>query len=125
ARRARQEVRGPLEQTGDCAFTGKLALPERGRWFVYLELDQSGEGVEVWLPVIAGDGTRAFEKESWIYIPPARTVNAISIVAGTVIYALSLALVTAVVLAFRRTRARRAAGEIDPVEAFQHSAPRS
>lgn len=116
ARRAREEVRGSLQQTGDCTFSGQLSLPERGRWFVYLELDQSGEGVEVWLPVISGDGTREFAKESWIYIPPTRKVNAISITAGIIIYGLSLALVTAVVVGFRRTRARRLAGETDIVE---------
>lgn len=116
ARRAREEVRGPLQQTGDCTFTGQLALPERGRWFVYLELDQSGEGVEVWLPVMSRDGTRTFEKESWIYIPPTRKVNAVSISAGIVIYAISLALVAAVVIGFRRTRARRQADEPDPAE---------
>jgi hypothetical protein len=116
ARRAREEVRGPLEQTGDCTFTGQLALPERGRWFVYLELDQAGEGVEVWLPVISGDGTREFDKESWIYIPPTRKVNAISISAGIVIYAVSAALIAAVVIGFRNTRARREANEPEPVE---------
>ncbi len=117
ARRAREEVRGPLQQSGDCTFTGQLALPERGRWFVYLELSQAGDEVEVWLPVISGDGTREFDKESWIYIPPTREVNAISLTAGTIIYAISLALFAAVIVGFRRTRERRAAGVIDPADA--------
>jgi hypothetical protein len=116
ARRAREEVRGTLQQTAACTFTGQLSLPDRGRWFVYLELDQSGKGVEVWLPVMSRDGTRTFEKESWIYVPPTRKVNAISISAGIIIYALSVALITAVGIGFRRTRARREAGIIDPAD---------
>ncbi len=102
ARRAREEVRAPLARGERCTFGGEIQLPERGRWFVYLELDRQGEAVEVWLPVIAGEGTKTFEKRSWIYIPPERTVNEVSVISGAIIYAVSLALFGMNIVAFRR-----------------------
>lgn len=110
ARRARHEVRAPLTPAGNCTFTGTLQVTERGRWFVYLELNAPEGPVEVWLPVIAGDGQAHSTKTSWIYIPPKRNVNAVALVSGTLIYALSLALFGSCIVAFRRTREQRRAG---------------
>jgi len=114
ARRARQDVRGDLRPSGACQFTGTLQLPERGRWFVYLELTGRTGAVEVWLPVIEASGQHTYTKTSWIYIPPKRTVNALALSSGAIIYAISVGLFGLCVIAFRRTRAERAAGGSGP-----------
>ena len=115
ARRARQDVRAELRPAGACRFEGTLELPERGRWFVYVELTGRPGPVEVWLPVTEASGQHTYTKTSWIYIPPKRTANAVALGSGVIIYAISVGLFGLCVVAFRRTRAQRVAGHDLPV----------
>lgn len=59
-----------------CRYEGAIELPGRGRWFMYLELEQNGIPLEAWLPV--------------------------QVAAGIVLCVLSAALLRAIVFVFRR-----------------------
>jgi hypothetical protein len=101
ARRAGVVRAAPLQLSG-CSFSGGTSVDERGRWFVYAELQQEGTTLETWLPVHALKGTdRAFEKERFVYIPPKRSTAAGELVGGTLLYGAMLALL---IMAFRLTR---------------------
>jgi hypothetical protein len=53
ARRANRVVTADLRRDGSGAesFTGRVVLPEPGRWFVYVEVRQQEQVLEAWLPV--------------------------------------------------------------------------
>lgn len=71
ARRAGVTLSAALTTSDVCTFTGAIHLPERGRWFVYVELRQAeGPSVEAWLPVIVGKASVAFERTTTLYMPP-------------------------------------------------------
>lgn len=103
ARRAGVTLRAPLEKRG-CAFRGSLTLPERGRWFVYAEMERDGRTVETWLPVSVGDGpARVAEDGRYAYFPPERSDSAVKVIAGAALYAGMLALVVAAFALIRRS----------------------
>ena len=94
-RRAGEVRRGPLELAG-CRFSGQVAVPDRGRWFVYAELRRDGRQIESWLPIEAGDGTRRnHEAGRYAYEPLDSSAGLAQILAGVVIYAGMAALVLA------------------------------
>ena len=95
ARRGGQTLRAPLTLTG-CRFTGRLEVPDRGRWFVYAELTRNGRPIESWLPVEAGDGTRrTSEANRYAYEPDDSAAGIGQVVAGIVLYAGMGALIVA------------------------------
>ena len=110
ARRAGEVVRGPLSKDG-CRLQGSLALPARGRWFVYVELTRSGRTVESWLPVDVGSGaSRASARDRYAYFPPERSAGTAKTVAGALLYAAMLALLYATLLLVRSGAGGRGPG---------------
>jgi hypothetical protein len=105
ARRSGVTMTAPLQAAGRCGFAGTVGLPERGRWFVYAELQMEGEGgVEAWLPVDAGPADGRFQKLAPLYRPPAARGSRVEIVAGVVLYAVNLGIFALTVVTFRRFR---------------------
>ena len=101
-RRAGQTLRAPLELTG-CRFTGRIVVPDRGRWFVYAELRRDGREIESWLPVEAGDGTRRnHDAARYAYEPDDSSAGSAQFVAGILLYAGMAALVVATFRLVRR-----------------------
>lgn len=95
ARRAGETLRGALRKAG-CELRGTLAIPSRGRWFVYAELRRDGQAVESWLPVSVVDGAgEAADSGRYAYVPPDRPQSTAKVVAGALLYAAMLALLYA------------------------------
>ena len=101
ARRTGQTLHGTLERKEASRFSGAIALPERGRWFVYAELTRSGEDLEAWIAVIISDNPLTFERSSSLYIRPESTESPLKVVGGVIVYAADLVLVGAVIVLFR------------------------
>ena len=109
ARRGGQTLRAPLT-ISDCRFTGRIEVPERGRWFVYAELRRDGRDIEAWLPIQAGDGThRASESDRYAYEPDDSAAGAGQVVAGIILYVGMAALVVATFALVRPTLRRQEA----------------
>ncbi len=106
ARRGGVAVRGPLAVAG-CRLRGAVALPTRGRWFVYVELRTPRGPVESWLPIRAGAGERASAVARYAYAPAQRSSSAVKRVVGGVLYAVMIALLAATFLLLSPTRASR------------------
>jgi len=104
ARRGGVVVRGPLAVAG-CRLQGAVALPTRGRWFVYVELQTARGSVESWLPIRAGAGERASAVARYAYAPAQRSGSAVKRVVGGVLYAVMVALLAATFLLLSPTRA--------------------
>lgn len=104
ARRAGRARHGSLRVAGDCAFEGTITLPERGRWFVYLELVSSGETLEAWMPVtLTSTGAQSSEERTVpLYLAARPRSSWLQVGAGVVLYAVNFAFLGAIVLAFRR-----------------------
>ena len=95
ARRAGVEQRSPLDVRG-CAFSGRLTVAERGRWFVYAELRDGERIVETWLPVHAGEGRRRVAADDrYAYVPERRSSGAVKLIGGVALYGTMLALLVA------------------------------
>jgi hypothetical protein len=107
ARRAGETIRGPLTKTG-CRLDGALAVPGRGRWFVYAEMRRDGRPVESWLPIAAGgERTTHFEAARYAYIPAEASGSLVKVIGGVLLYAAMAALVVATfVLITRSSRDR-------------------
>jgi hypothetical protein len=102
ARRAGIELRAPLTRDG-CRLEGSLALTERGRWFVYAEMDRGDRKLETWLPITLGSGpARVHERDRYVYEPPTRSGGAAKAAAGVALYAAMLALLAGAALLIRR-----------------------
>jgi hypothetical protein len=109
ARRAGVTERGPLRRRG-CELRGHVAVPERGRWFVYAEMRREGRRVETWLPVVVRDSaTRVADEDRYAYHPPDVSGAAVKAIAGVVLYGGMLALVVATFVLTARTGAGRRA----------------
>lgn len=117
ARRGGAAMRKPLAVTG-CAFHGQLDVSERGRWFVYAELEVGSRMVESWLPIHVNGGDRRSEDSRYAYEPPERESSAAKYVGGAVLYAMMAALLWATFrlvgrnLATRPPRAAAAAASL-------------
>lgn len=110
ARRAGGVRSAPLAQAGGCRFSGELVLPDRGQWFVYAELLDQGRPRETWMPVLVGDGSWSGAKATELYAPRRPEDSSFQQLAGIVLYGVNLALVIAVVVLYRRERARTPLG---------------
>lgn len=95
ARRAGDTRRAELVRTG-CEVAGSITLPQRGRWFVYLDLQRDGERIESWLPVEAGGDARRVEDPSrYAYVADRSGQDAIKVVLGVLLYGAMLGLLWA------------------------------
>jgi hypothetical protein len=99
ARRAGRITTGPLEPAGGCRFTGSVEVADAGRWFVYTEAYVAGRSTEAWLPVEDG----AHRKATVLYIASGDGPHVVQVVAGVVLYAGVVAILAAIVVAYRRT----------------------
>lgn len=107
ARRAGQTLRAALTKRG-CRLHGALAIPERGRWFMYAEMRRAGRAVESWLPVSVRDGSgRAAEADRYAYFPPERSNSSVKAIGGVVLYGGMLALLYATFILIRASRRQR------------------
>jgi hypothetical protein len=102
ARRAGETLTAPLVEEGRCRFGGSIGLSERGRWFVYAELDHRGDAVETWLPVDREAGEVVSDDARSLYRPPAVKDPAIKTVLGILIYAVLIAALVAIAILYRR-----------------------
>lgn len=101
ARRAGEELESPLRRAGKCELAGTIGLPDRGRWFVYAELEHEDELVETWLP-LETDGDIRREESRSVYVPPDTDDTWIKRVAGVLVYLLLLGVLVAIPLIARR-----------------------
>jgi hypothetical protein len=102
ARRAGETLTAPLVEARRCRFEGSIELPERGRWFVYAELDHGGAAVETWLPVERVAGAVVSDDARSVYRPPDVDDPPIKTVAGILIYAVLVAALVAIAIVYRR-----------------------
>ena len=99
ARRAGETRRATLIKEG-CMVSGSIVLPDRGRWFVYVELQRSGKRIESWIPVEAGGDQDLVDGGRYAYVVDRAAGDAIKVALGVLLYAGMLALLWA---AFRLT----------------------
>ncbi|MBA2764817.1 MAG: hypothetical protein H0U42_09075 [Thermoleophilaceae bacterium] len=103
ARRGGQELRAPL-RVRSCAFEGRVALPDRGRWFVYAELQTGGRVVESWLPVaVTAQPKRVSDSARYAYEPPSARPTALTkYLTGAALYGAMATLLLATIAVLRR-----------------------
>ena len=103
ARRAGETLSAPLRKSGPCRVAGEITLPDRGRWFLYAELDHDGDVVETWLPVHADGAETVADEARSVYSPPEVTDPPLKSAAGIAIYGILLGTVVGVPVLYRRT----------------------
>lgn len=104
ARRAGVTVGAALRAEPGCVFSGRIAVPAGGRWFVYVEMLREGQILEAWVAVPAGRGAHVADLRE-LYVP-ARAGSAdrpVQIAAGAVLYLLGLGLSIAAARVVRRS----------------------
>lgn len=107
ARRGGETVRAPMTKRG-CRMGGAVAIPERGRWFVYAEMRRGGRVVESWLPVSVRDGRgRAADRKRYAYFPPERSSSPVKFIVGVLLYGSMLGLLYATFALVRASRRQR------------------
>jgi hypothetical protein len=99
-RRAGSVMTGALRATGSCRFEGQLPLDRAGRWFVYVELEDSSGPIELWAPLDDTEGQTVVDRS--LYRPPQSSPSGAVLAAGGLLYGASLA---GVAWAARRVRA--------------------
>ncbi|MEW1839405.1 hypothetical protein AB0392_15760 [Nonomuraea angiospora] len=107
ARRAGQEIAGPLTQlTGGCRSSGQVRVDPAGMWFLYAELRDPNGTVETWLPVETEDRASVRQTRP-IYIPAGTArVTAGQIAAGAGLYVIGLFMLSLTVYLVRRGHRR-------------------
>lgn len=95
ARRGGVAVSAPLT-TRRCRFDGVVRARERGRWFVYADLETGRRTVETWLPIHVSDAADvARDPSRFAYEPRHRPSGTLKLTSGAVIYAIIAALLLA------------------------------
>ena len=102
ARRAGETVSAPLRTRGRCAFSGSVALPDRGRWFLYAELQHQGDRLEVWLPLHSGEREAVNDDARSVYEPATVEDPPLKLLAGILIYLVLAVVVAGVPTLYRR-----------------------
>lgn len=102
ARRSGNTVRAPLRPTSRCGFRGDIGLPDRGRWFLYADLEHRGDSAETWIPVRAGTEEKVSEPSRAVYFPPEVSNPLTKPVAGAAAYGLLAAILVAIPVLYRR-----------------------
>lgn len=104
ARRSGVTVKAPLERRGG-GLSGRIRLPEPGRWFVYVELIRGDEPIEAWLPVRAsGRPTSVADPARYAYVASATSSSAVKYLGGAVVYAAAITLLAGALVVLRRRR---------------------
>lgn len=107
ARRAGTTVTTPVTMVG-CRYTGRLELPDRGRWFIYVDLQRGDQRIESWLPVKLEADQKVFQaRNRYAYYATATSGGVAETVGGIFVYAVALAFLTALVALARRERLTR------------------
>ena len=106
ARRAGETVTAPLRRRGACGFSGSVRLPERGRWFLYGDLQHRGDQLEVWLPVHSGERESVTDDARSVYQPPTVEDPPLKLAAGIAIYLVLAVIVAGVPPLYRRALER-------------------
>ncbi|MBA2521755.1 MAG: hypothetical protein H0V25_00335 [Solirubrobacterales bacterium] len=101
ARRGGESVSAALQESSPCRFGGAIELPDRGRWFVYGELENGGQALETWLPVHAGQNEVVSGDRS-IYVPAQNESGALKYALGVVVYGFLAAVIAAIAALTRR-----------------------
>ncbi len=99
ARRAELTETASLRIVDTCEFSGRITLPERGRWFLYAEFLHEDEPVETWIAAAAGGTETITDEGRSIYAPPKLDDSPLKLASGVVIYvglALTLVLIPVV-----------------------------
>ncbi len=110
-RRAGRTMEGDLSLSG-CTLSGGVELPDRGRWFIYTEVVQSGTLLEAWIAANVGGTGTAYQRDTTLYLAPIRTNPPLKYVVGVVLYVVALG---ALVYMVRTVRAAgRALQAADP-----------
>lgn len=89
ARRAGRTVEGNLTRS-ECALSGSVELPDRGRWFIYSEVTQHGVPLEAWIAANVGSSETAFQRDTTLYLASIRTNPLSKYVVGLALYAVAL-----------------------------------
>ncbi len=85
ARRAGNTRAGDLRAHAACRWLGQVDAADSGRWFIYVELDDGGQPVELWVPLARDESVAAVERP--LYAPPARPSSQLQSAAGLLLYA--------------------------------------
>lgn len=104
ARRAGVELHSALTQVAPCRYSAGIELPERGRWFLYVEFGRGADRAEAWTWVIVPHVHSTVDRLASLYIPPRATSfgSPATMMAAILLYAFNLSLAAAVIRAFRR-----------------------
>jgi hypothetical protein len=107
ARRAGVEIRASLTDLGGCRYAATLAVPDDGRWFLYINVAGPGaRPLEAWIPMAAGKSS--VRKSAVLYEPPGNAPGVTRDASGLLLYAVVVMLVVATV---------RLAGTVTPARA--------
>lgn len=112
ARRGGVELHSALTQVAPCRYSAEIELPERGRWFLYVELARAVDRAEAWTWVIASAPHSARERLASLYIPPRMTSceSPTTIMAAILLYAFNISVMAVVIRMFRREAGLQAEG---------------
>jgi len=108
ARRAGMTRSAVMTQTEPCTYSGRLSVPDGGRWFVYAAFDTPTGSRETWLPVDVGDGARSSATRD-LYEPPTPTGRAGQAVVGGLLLALAAVLLLGTLRAVSTATSRQGA----------------
>jgi hypothetical protein len=75
-------VTAPLRQGAPCTFVGAVTVDDRGRWFVYAEVDVHGELTEAWIPVEQGRP----DKRTELYLAADEGPRLGQVIVGVLLY---------------------------------------
>ncbi len=104
ARRAGMTRSAPLTRVQGCRYTGRVALPEGGRWFVYATFKRPDATWETWLPVEVSNGATASDTRV-LYEPPASPDRGTEALVGAILVALAAVLLVGSLRALARSSA--------------------
>jgi len=100
ARRAGGSRAGSLRPDGRCRWRGEVAAAGDGRSFIYVELDDRGRQLELWVPLARDERAAAVDRR--LYAPPARSSRRLQAAAGVGLYLLVGALLVLTTRTSRR-----------------------
>lgn len=81
-----------------CRYHGRISVQQRGRWFVYAQLERGDATIESWLPVkLDGGETLTADATRYAYVARDDKYGKAKTVAGVVLYLLMFGLLAGVV----------------------------
>ena len=106
ARRAGHTEIAALTASAPCVYTGTVAAPASGRWFVYAQFQTPQGAAETWLALTPGAAPAAGQRDLYLSGPSAgRGLPASEVAWGIGLYAAGVALLAAALRGVRRTGA--------------------